>query len=72
MKTIWTNAHAPKKNEYILELDNGKEVTYRELVVNGEVQSFRIEDSLGGLITDQRIIRQVCDHISKNPGPPKG
>ena len=72
MKTIWTNAHAPKKNEYILELDNGKEVTYRELVVNGEVQSFRIEDRLGGLITDQRIIRQVCDHISKNPGPPKG
>lgn len=72
MKTIWTDAHAPKKNEYLLELDNGAEITYRELVVNGEVQSFRIEDADRNLITDQRIIRQVCEYISKNPGPPKG
>jgi hypothetical protein len=77
IKTVWTDAHMPKVNKYLLNLETDPkneahlQVHYTEVIVNGKVESFRIEDMRGGLITDGHIIGQVCAYISKNPGPPK-
>ena len=70
MKTIWTDAHMPKVNKYLLELDDGQLLHYSEVLVNREVESFRIEDMRHGLVTDEPTIQAVCKHIAKNPGPP--
>lgn len=76
IKTVWTDAHMPKVNKYLLELETDPkneahlQVHYTEVIVNGEVESFRIEDMRGGLITDGPTIKAVCKHIEENPGPP--
>lgn len=74
IKTIWTDAHAPKVNKYILELETDSRtfrVHYTEVVVNGRAESYRVEDDHGSLITDGKIIWTVRNHVSIHPGPPK-
>ena len=70
-KTIWTDAHHPKVNKYLLELSDGTRVNYTQLEVLGQIKSDRVEDMQGNLITNSGIIKIVREHVGKHPGPQK-
>lgn len=72
VETIWTNAHAPRENEYIVEVGGHRpKYRYKETLYGSELGSFRVEHMDGSLVTEVSVIEAIRNHIIKNPGPPK-